>query len=63
MEEEAYYEARREAARIVRLQRIAKEQQATKTHTDRSWLGDNENDWDVYVYLSFMCKNRCFNVA
>ncbi|XP_029635602.1 AP-1 complex-associated regulatory protein-like isoform X1 [Octopus sinensis] len=47
MEEEAYYEARREAARIVRLQRIAKEQQATKTHTDRSWLGDNENDWDV----------------
>ncbi|GAB1597802.1 AP-1 complex-associated regulatory protein isoform X4 [Argonauta hians] len=47
MEEEAYYEARREAARIARLQRIAKQQQTSKTHTDRSWLGDNENDWDV----------------
>lgn len=51
MEEEAYYEARREAARIARLQRVAKEQAAKNFSkigaTGRSWLGDNENEWDV----------------
>lgn len=51
MEEEAYYEARREAARIARIHRVAKEQ-ASKTFSKigavgRSWLGENESEWDV----------------
>ncbi|XP_046369947.2 AP-1 complex-associated regulatory protein-like isoform X2 [Haliotis rufescens] len=47
-EEEAYYEAKREAARITKLQR-AKEAAAKKnatTNGPRSWLGD-EDDWEV----------------
>lgn len=49
-EEEAYYEAKREAARIAKLQKVkekaAKGKNAT-TKGGRSWLGDDENEWEV----------------
>lgn len=47
-EEEAYYEAKKEAARVAKLQR-AKEKAAKKNATingSRSWLGDDE-EWEV----------------
>ncbi|KAK3586118.1 hypothetical protein CHS0354_033241 [Potamilus streckersoni] len=49
-EEEAYYEAKREATRIAKLHK-AKEENA-KTHNatvngPRSWLGDDETEWEV----------------
>lgn len=49
-EEEAYFEAKREAARVAKLQR-AKEKAAKKNATingSRSWLGDDE-EWEVWV--------------
>lgn len=50
MEEEAYYEAKREAARAAKMQRN-KEQQSkqlalTKTGP-KAWLGEDESDWEV----------------
>lgn len=51
-EEEAYFEAKREAAYIAKLQR-AKEKTAIKNASingSRSWLGDDE-EWEVYVHL------------
>ena len=55
MEEEAYYEAKREAARIARLQKM-KEQNARQMSSSvalrngpKAWLGDDESDWEVYV--------------
>ena len=47
-EEESYYEAKREAGRIAKLQR-AKEKAAKKNATingSRAWLGDEE-EWEV----------------
>ncbi|KAK7498596.1 hypothetical protein BaRGS_00010256 [Batillaria attramentaria] len=47
-EEEAYFEAKREASRVAKLQR-AKEKAAKKNATingSRSWLGDDE-EWEV----------------
>lgn len=54
MEEEAYYEAKREAARIARLQRM-KEQNSRQLSSSsmalrngpKAWLGDDESDWEV----------------
>ncbi|KAK2158693.1 hypothetical protein LSH36_165g01015 [Paralvinella palmiformis] len=53
MEEEAYYEAKREAARIARLQKM-KEQNARQMSSSvalrngpKAWLGDDESDWEV----------------
>ncbi|KAJ8318882.1 hypothetical protein KUTeg_003973 [Tegillarca granosa] len=48
-EEEAYYEARREAARIAKLQKAKEEAAKAKNSTKgtKSWLGDDENEWDV----------------
>lgn len=48
LEEEAYYEAKREAARIAKLQR-AKEKAAKQNaaiNGSRTWLGDDE-EWEV----------------
>lgn len=47
-EEEKFYEAKREAARVAKLQR-AKEANAKNKSTKhgKSWLGDDENEWDV----------------
>ena len=50
MEEEAYYEAKREAARVAKMQR--QREQAIKANAGvvnngpNAWLGD-ENEWDV----------------
>ena len=51
MEEEAYYEAKREAARAAKLQR-AKEQQGKSNALvpakgGKSWVGEDESDWEV----------------
>ncbi|XP_048762474.1 AP-1 complex-associated regulatory protein-like [Ostrea edulis] len=48
LEEEKFYEAKREASRIAKLQK-AKEQKtkATVQRKSRSWLGENEKNWDV----------------
>ena len=53
MEEEAYYEAKREAARIARLQKL-REQNSRHTTSSvvlrngpKSWLGEEETDWEV----------------
>ncbi|XP_064635967.1 AP-1 complex-associated regulatory protein-like isoform X2 [Lineus longissimus] len=53
LEEEAYYEAKREAARVARLRKA--QQNATKAGTQGaiangpkgSWLGEDEAEWDV----------------
>lgn len=48
-EEEAYYEAKQEAARIAELQR-AKEKQAklkTTSNGPKSWTAGEENDWEI----------------
>ncbi|XP_050394400.1 AP-1 complex-associated regulatory protein isoform X1 [Patella vulgata] len=48
-EEEAFIEAKREAARIAKQQK-AKEQAARKnatTHGAKSWLGDNDEEWEI----------------
>ncbi len=50
-EEEAYYEAKREAARVAKMQR-RKEMTAVKTNSvvvregKNAWLGD-ENEWEL----------------
>ena len=52
MEEEAYYEAKREAARVARMQKM-KEQMSKQSTTivlrngPKAWLGDEESDWEV----------------
>lgn len=43
MEEEAFYEAKREAARVAKAQKM-KEQKVKNTS---NWLGDEKDDWDV----------------
>ncbi|CAD5119232.1 DgyrCDS7865 [Dimorphilus gyrociliatus] len=43
MEEEAFYEAKREAARVAKAQKM-KEQKVKNTS---NWLGDEKEDWDV----------------
>ena len=45
-EEEKFYEAKREASRIAKLQK-AKEKKAKASTQSKSWLGENEKDWDV----------------
>ena len=50
LEEEKFYEAKREAARIAKLQKkkeqTAKSKNAT-TKGGKSWLGEDENEWDM----------------
>lgn len=60
MEEEAYYEAKREAARVAKMQR-QKEQMSKQSgalvirNGPKAWLGDDESDWDVCVeYIEFI---------
>lgn len=47
-EEEKFYEAKREAARVARLQKAKEVDAKNKTaKVGKSWLGDDENEWDV----------------
>ena len=56
MEEEAYYEAKREAARVARMQKM--KEQASKQQSSalvlrngpKAWIGEDESDWEVYVF-------------
>ena len=48
-EEEKFYEAKREAARVAKLQK-AKEASSRNKHstkTGKSWLGEDEGEWEV----------------
>ncbi|XP_061175206.1 AP-1 complex-associated regulatory protein-like [Saccostrea echinata] len=48
LEEEKFYEAKREAARIAKLQKAKEKKAKTSTQgSGKSWLGENEKDWDV----------------
>ncbi len=50
MEEEAFYEAKREAARVAKMQRqkemMSKSSAMVVRNGPKAWLGDDE-DWDV----------------
>lgn len=48
-EEEAYYEAKQEAARIAELQRMKEEQSRLKTTSNgpKNWTPGDDSDWDV----------------
>ncbi|KAK3091109.1 hypothetical protein FSP39_017181 [Pinctada imbricata] len=48
LEEEKFYEAKKEASRIAKLRK--KKEETAKNSTkkgEKSWLGDQENDWEV----------------
>lgn len=48
LEEEKFYEAKREAARIAKLQKAKEKRAKTSAPSgSKSWLGENEKDWDV----------------
>lgn len=48
LEEEKFYEAKREAARIAKLQKAKEKKAKTSAPSgSKSWLGENEKDWDV----------------
>ena len=48
-EEEKFYEAKREAARVAKLQKEKETQAKHKnpSKTGKSWLGDDETEWEV----------------
>ena len=54
-EEEAYYEAKREAARVARQQKqrdmANKGTVAVVRNGPKAWIGDDESDWEMYAYL------------
>lgn len=54
LEEEKFYEAKREAARIAKLQKAKEKRAKTSAPSgSKSWLGENEKDWDVWgSYIS-----------
>ena len=50
MEEEAYYEAKREAARVAKMQRVkekALKDAGIVKKGPKAWLGEDESDWEV----------------
>lgn len=55
LEEEKFYEAKREAARIAKLQKAKEKKAKTSAPSgSKSWLGENEKDWDVWGSLHFI---------
>ncbi|ELU05546.1 hypothetical protein CAPTEDRAFT_228182 [Capitella teleta] len=50
MEEEAYYEAKREAARVAKMQRMkekALKEAGIVKKGGKAWVGDDESDWEI----------------
>ena len=60
-EEEAYYQAKREAARVSKALR-RKEQAArlmvASKKDPNAWLGEDESDWEMYVPFAKLEKTR-----
>ena len=60
-EEEAFYEAKREAARVARLEKEKENQAKSNPAHNKSWA--NEDDWDMWEFSYILLNEKYGRLA